>query len=398
MTHEQLECAKTFSGKNAGICYQKETYYGSAVSDPVKASERFPRVIGTAHHSIADHVKIEVLFENCSKMLAIVLNSLQDYSTCEKSGRYTVMHSEDEQELYDKWLEIFKTRLAEELPDIIEPQRTKLAQENARYVLSVFTRSTTMGYTTSLRQWNYIYDWCEVYIKKYESRDEGLVTVFEKELLADFTMLRDFIERTMYVEGMRDLKSRCFDFLTNLSGVAYHPMISFSSRHDTYYGLSYCTSYLASFVHIAQAERHRTIKYFSRINLEPDTLEFFVPDLLLGSSLKGEWLNDLKQRAKQGVLPQATLIEVIELGTLDAFSLKRKERLCGRAQLEIMRQTMATAEKFRLSSDEDFCSQAKFAYLSQFIDFENGHIKKKCEMLGSCKEPCAFKDLESRIV
>lgn len=28
----------------------------------------------------------------------------------------------------------------------------------------------------------------------------------------------------------------------------------------------------------------------------------------------------------------------------------------------------------------------------------SGHIKKKCEMLGSCKEPCAFKDLESRIV
>ena len=99
-----LEDEKVFSGKNAGICYQKDGYFNTSVSDPVQAGKRFPRVAGTNHHSISDHAKVEVLFENCSKMLAILLNSLQDYATSEKSGRYTVMtgNSEKETKLYDK--------------------------------------------------------------------------------------------------------------------------------------------------------------------------------------------------------------------------------------------------------------------------------------------------------
>lgn len=105
MSKIDLEDEKVFSGKNAGICYQKDGYFNMSVSDPVKAGKRFQRVAGTSHHSISDHAKVEVLFENCSKMLAILLNSLQDYATSEKSGRYTVMtgNSEKETKLYDKW-------------------------------------------------------------------------------------------------------------------------------------------------------------------------------------------------------------------------------------------------------------------------------------------------------
>ena len=194
MTAEQLEQAKIFSGKNAGICYMKDSYFNSAVTDPDKALTRFSSTCKNAHHSIADHVQIEVLLEGVSKMLAIVLNSLQDYSTSEKSGRYTEMtgNSDKEVELYNKWKDIFRLRLLEINPsmddimlmklmakaghdDVIvtngkldnnsmadyddEHKRVlteckknislpsvKLAQENARYILSVFTRNTTKGY------------------------------------------------------------------------------------------------------------------------------------------------------------------------------------------------------------------------------------------------------------
>ena len=64
-------------------------------------------------------------------MLAIVLNSLQDYATSEKSGRYTVMtgNSELECDLYEKWLNIFKKRVLEIEPDIDDDALMKLMEK-----------------------------------------------------------------------------------------------------------------------------------------------------------------------------------------------------------------------------------------------------------------------------
>ena len=118
--HNDLEKIKTLSGKNAGICYQKEGFFNTYVSDNEKANKRFAKVANTGHHSIADHVIVEVIFENISKMLAIVLNSLQYYSTSEKSGRYTTMtgNSDKEKELYNKWVIIFQKQILKTYPDI----------------------------------------------------------------------------------------------------------------------------------------------------------------------------------------------------------------------------------------------------------------------------------------
>ena len=138
LTIEQLENAKLFSGKNAGICYMSESYFDSAVTDPVKATKRFVSTCSRGHHSIADHVRIEVLFENTSKMLAMLLNSLQDYATSEKSGRYTVMtgNTAEETKLYDKWLQIFHSRILELYPDYDD--EVLLARFNKQYPESGF--------------------------------------------------------------------------------------------------------------------------------------------------------------------------------------------------------------------------------------------------------------------
>ena len=374
-----IEENKTFSGKMAGICYQKNKYFDTYVSDPEKASNRFGVVANTGHHSIADHSYITILFEDISKMLAMVLNSCNMYNTSEKSGRYTVMtgNSKEEQDLYEKWKTIFHDRVLELYPDYDDATSWKIAQENARYVLSVFTRSTTMSYTTSLRQWNYIYDWCQDAIKRCESRTEN----FYKELASDLTFLFKTIKEYLYVAELRDNKHRYFHFLVDLYSDV-NPL-TFYEEVDNNYGFSYSTSYSSSFVALAQAQRHRTVEYYM-IFSPVYNRNFYVPVMISDvKELSDEWVRGLDSLAETNY-PQATLVGVIEAGTLENFKLKCEERLCGRVQIEVMRQTVNTIEAFKEHYDD--LSKMCRMYVDELIS--DSKISTKCTLLGNCKEPC----------
>ena len=450
-----LENLKVSSGKDAGICYQKDSYFNSSVSDPEKARPRFSRVASTGHHSIADHAQIKVYMENISKMLAIVLNSLQMYNTSEKSGRYTEMtgNSADEKRLYDKWRGLFRKRILEIKPDIDDDAlfnlmkkkghddviikngvlsngnmsdndevhqdvlakcktdtslpSVKFAQENARYILSVFTRSTCMSYTTSLRQWNYIYDWGTKYIDSYKREGSSFIdirtgrqsTYFEEQLYNDLVDLTSFIKENLYVEELRDNKDRYFEFLAGLSG-HQHPMddydlsvfeddaVSSSFSKDDVLGVTYSVAYQASFVHIAQAERHRTLKYFMRFNPSPLAFRFYVPKMIVGTDLEVEWLSDLE--SVKDIVPQATLIGVVETGFIGDFILKCKERLCGRAQLEIMEQTKITANRFIEKYKSNYDVSDTFKRYVDILLNDKGELKTKGALNGSCLEGCIW--------
>ena len=442
ITEEQLEEAKIFSGKNAGICYMKENYFDSELSGSEASLKRFRSTILNTHHSISDHVRVEVLFENCSKMLAIVLNSLRDYSTSERSGRYTVMtgNSDKERELYDKWLKIFRGRLLElnssmddemlvklwkkKYADIngyeikngllhgvdeeidfetgkaivaywteIKENPTlpsyKLAQENARYVLSVFTRSTTMGYSTSIRQWNYIHDWCGKYLRRFDMRKDGLyeiaadakATYFDSEMYKDLSDLYDFIKEKLYVENMRDCNKRSFDFLEGCDSYSKSPINSIRDC-DCSYKDSYLTVYEASFVHLAQAERHRTLKYLVRFDTRMQGKLFYIPRCLVGSGLEYAWFEDL--RSVSDLIPQATLITVFESGHISDFLLKCNERLCSKAQLEICVQTKNTLQLF------DSENELSNGYQSIVSTMVHPKVATKCNLRGICTTPCAY--------
>ena len=479
MTPEQLEQAKIFSGKNAGICYMGDSYFDSAVSDPAKALPRFIGTAKNAHHSISDHVRIEVLMEGISKMMAIVLNSLQDYATSEKSGRYTIMtgNSERECELYDKWCKIYQDVILKEEPDIddawlqsmldkkypdngykvvnckrmeVEPKlcvtddresfnwfyndlmnnnnrpSRKKAQENARYVLSVFTRSTTMGYSTSLRQWNYIYDWCQKYLSQFMPRYDkeyvnamtnngGKVTIvykgtdtpvtyFEEQLYYDMLKLSNFIFENLYVEELRDTKNRYFEFLVNGSGEKDHPMRYYNisafepdgytntfdytektHSEDDIIDTVYQVAYPASFVHIAQAERHRTLQYFMYFNPCSKVFDWFVPPIIRGTEYEGQWLEDLE--LVKDIIPQATQVMIVETGHISKFILKCEERLCSKAQWEIMNQTKLTAKRFLDKYVNDDCSAVFKAYASK-LESSTTEVATKCQLQGHCAEGC----------
>ena len=449
MSREQLDELKRFSGKNAGICYMDDDYFDSAVTDPDKADKRFRGTIKSGHHSISDHAKVEVLFEGISKMLAMTLNSLQDYATSEKSGRYSKMtgDTDRERELYNKWSGIFEKRALEIEPYINDAELTrklvkklgakgagvrvcdgqlqvkdienrseselamikellntakksgtltskKIAQENARMVLSIFSHSTTMGYSTSLRQWNYIYDWCEKIIGFYNRLQKANCEVgnFFDMLVADIKWLRDFIGETLYVENLRDTKDRCIDFLGLYSGYkngnAMHPARYFTDK-DEILDYNYNTAYDCSLVILGQLERHRTIKYQIISDVEDDlnNNRFYIPKMIRGTEYEKEWLSDLE--SVKDVVPQATKVRVLETGLLPHFAAKAQERLCGRAQLEAMECTKELAEKFIDKCEHGEMSEMGKQYVYEFMGY-NAQCLTKCEMQGKCLEGCRY--------
>ena len=68
--------------------------------------------------------------------------------------------------------------------------------------------------------------------------------------------------------------------------------------------------------------------------LDENTMEFYVPAIVIAYGCENEWLEDIKSVAN--VYPQGTMVDVAEQGIVEDFVLKCKERLCGRAFKETM--------------------------------------------------------------
>jgi len=82
--------------------------------------------------------------------------------------------------------------------------------------------------------------------------------------------------------------------------------------------------------------RHRTLKYYMQTPVEPQKLEFYVPELIADKpDLRAEWLADLNSLRDH--YPQAMLVEVSEMGNLEDFILKAIERKCSSVLLETTR-------------------------------------------------------------
>lgn len=381
-----LQSIKTFAGKQAGMCYAKEKYRDSYISDYKKASGRFDRVSGTGHHSIADHSQVTLLIEDCPKMTAMLLNSLGLYTTSEKSGRYTKMTAAGvEDKLYKKWYDIFFELILTRYPDIDSKSggdslRDKLAKENARYVLSVFYPATDMTYTTSIRQINYIIDWCQRYIV---SRHKD--TEFNKRLLLSISDLYDKLNKLgLYCNTLRDTKQRRFNFLSDQTnfGIDKSPEILADS---------YLIKYSVSFADLAQEQRHRTLDYF--MCYSGDTFEFYVPKILTldeNEQFKKEWLEDLDSIKYS--YPIATLVDVVETGLVSNFVMKCDERLCGRVMLETYENIRNNIVRLALSEN---LSEFGRQQLSKHYDFQNDKLLMKCANI-KCKEPCIWGPLSAQ--
>lgn len=371
-------------GISAGICYMPEDYNALINRGSERNIKTAKFATGNGHHSVADHVQVSFIIEDCSKILAMLLNSLGCYGTSEKSGRYTVMKncSQIEQNLYNKWVDKLRPIIMDAYPNRFDAkQANKLAMENARLFLSVFAPSTTMKYTVSLKDANYIIDWCE----RFASNKELPVNYFFNTLKEELSVLGGTLKELVYIDELRDHKGRKFDFIVpkNLEDV--------NQCHE--FGLSYTTYYEGSFAMVAQAERHRTLKY--SMYFDGLSKEFYVPEIIEDSSLKDEWLNDML--IVQHLVPQGTIVGVREQGTLEYFKLKCTERMCGRAQLEIMRKTVDTYIDYR-DELQMKVNEGQTQYQEALDSLKEYDSCVRCGFM-QCKEPCMWgRKANSRLI
>ena len=354
------EEAIDFSGKEAGICYLPDDLQKLLNEDKEKTLKRANRTLKSGHHSVFGHPTYNLSLEGIPKILAMILNNEKVYNTSEKSARYTKMNpSKEEKELYEKWIEIYKEKISEEYPIIDEKRVEKLAQENARYLISIFTPATVMGHTLNFCQLNYTIHWFEDYIKNEENNK------FSKKLKP---VLQEFVDE------LKDLK---VDELN--SKMKNRKLSLFAQRKDRKeeFGENYCTTYLASFAQLAQAQRHRTLAYEMSLLDKP---EYYVPRIIRGTELEKEWLEDISSLEKY--YPQGMLVKVNERGTVENFVLKCTERLCGAAQLEIMEQTVETMNKYIEAVKNDPVIE------NYLLPYSKG---ARCTFPGwKCNSPCIF--------
>ena len=343
-------------GKIAGVCYAKEGF-DHLCDEPIEKTERrINMTLNNGHHSVYDHIFISFNIKDIPKILAMVINNEKEYTTSEKSARYTpVVRSGcitlKEEELYGDFYNDSKIK--------------KLAQENARYLVTVFM-PTEMIYTTSLRQINYIASWMKDYMRECKKDDFSIklsnaMEEFIKELernnvLVDVLMTNDK-KRSISLFG-KDL-----------------------DKKEKHFGDIYETIYTSTFAYLAQAQRHRTLNY--KIELL-DNKEYFVPPIIESdSSLVKEWISDIK--SVSNIYPQGEMIRILESGTYENFILKCKERLCTAAQLEIMNKTNEILKEYKKSLEESGNPLSK-----DIINYTKG---ARCTFKDFvCKEKCGFKE------
>lgn len=353
-----LAQAENFSGKAAGVCYDPEGWERKSKEAKELTDKRIHQTLSNGHHSVFDHAEIGFNFQNISKILAMFLNNERQYTTSEKSARYTQikpmegsMISERQIFLYEKWNHILLNEISRKYYEVfyeIEDRKPKtyrkdgslittddrvltrmkkLAQENARYMITVFM-PTQMLYTTSLRQINYIASWMEEYIEKCSTNAS-----FEEPLKKEMQEFLVELKRLNVIEpGLQQNEKRR---QLSLIGEGLE-------KKEDFFGEAYGITYKGSFAELAQAQRHRTIKYQMQFL---ENAEFYVPPILEENDrLALEWLADIQ--SVQDSYPQGQLLLIREKGFYEDFILKCKERLCSAAQLEIMEQTRKTREKY----------------------------------------------------
>lgn len=373
------EEALNFSGKAAGICYlplDTETLFNEPQEKTLKRTQN---TINSGHHSVFSHITYNLLLTDVPKIIAMILNNEKVYNTSEKSGRYTIMKTEGKElEYYNKWVEIFTNRIREVYPTFTDKQINKLALENARFLISVFTPATTMEYTVSFGQLNYLINWMKDYIANAPSNN------FNNKLK---TALKEFLDAMpdLEVDGLNsNLKNRKLSLFAE-------------RKRQESFDENFCTNYKISFAGLAQEQRHRTLSFEAYIpgiaeNTEfSNQKEYYLPPIIKNTPYEKEWLNDINELGDN--YPQGMLLQVNERGTVENFILKCTERLCGAAQIEIMQQTKETLNKYIETTKNT--NETIYNYL---LPYTKG---ARCTFPNwKCNAPCVFKakDALTRII
>lgn len=349
-------------GELAGICYMPHTFEDIKNQPLERKLARANMVKSSGHHSIFDHEYITLYLEDVPKMFAILLNNEKAYNTSEKSGRYTKMLSTGMQaDLYAKWTKVLEKVIKQRYGNekyFDDKRIRKLALENARLFLSIYT-PTSLAYTVSFRQLNYLYAWLE----KLQDTDSPLLAPL-CDTAGEFC--KNLEDLNLVDPDLVELgKARDFSLLAKRD-------------MEEYFGDTYTAKYKGSLVEYAQAQRHRTLNYQLS---ELPTPEYYIPPIVEeDDKLRDEWIKDMLKVAE--FTPSSSMVQIYERGTPEAFVLKMRERLCTCAQLEICDQTKKTLDKYLANTQSP-----------EIIKMLEPYTKgARCLAGYNCKNKCGFHD------
>jgi len=359
-----------FSRDAGRVCYSK--YDLEDIRKEEEKDKLIEILIKSGHHSPFDHPHMSLYLKNISKIFAMILNNEKVYSTSEKSARYTKMEMSGlEEELFNKWNSFFLEQIPKVHPNLDEIRIKKLAQENARYFLSVFT-PTKLLHSVSFRQVNYLMHWFKRYIETEVDND------FTKRIKQEMSEFNSILSE-LFVDSFNPF-------------VKFRNLSLFSKRDDFVeeFGENYSIKYKSSFACLAQVHRHRSINYeiFNLRGLYSlENISFYVPPLVKHLSKEEEWLKDMVKVKSN--YPQATLVDVHEFGNYADFLSKAGERVCGFAQLETQNLVSSIMKKYVENLDEQ---SYVYSILSPCVG------KAKCKFPnGRCLQPCEFGPIGSLV-
>ena len=398
--------ALIFAGQNAGICYMGNDYVYTAMNDIEGCLKRSNFNAKSGHYSVFEHFHVTFLLEDISKAFAMFLNNFKFYCTSERSGRYTKMNgcSDLENEMYDKWLNKIKKLLIGY--EVEEKAATKIAQENARYMLSIYTKSTTMSYTIPYNRLllllNYIETYCLPTSKQTNDIIHRNMGLLEKEIGEFYNTVRYLLGITVedtYITSLEDHKKILQNDILfankSCNPHVYHD--EFSCKE--HYGSTYSTHYVTSLVCFGQLQRHRRISYkifplafspaagtYAKKFIGNDPA-FYIPKMLRNTQLEDD-MNTLLSNVEGGLL-QGSLCLVYEKGLFeDFYNSKCKERLCSRAQLEIQDITIDTVKRFIKANAFHNMDYNEANMLSNLVKkSDSSEVQTRCSFM-QCKEPC----------
>lgn len=387
------------SGQFAGVCYAPEGFETIKKQPLLRAIGRADSTAHRHHDSVFGHFMVNMEIE-CPKIICMILNSIGVSNTSEKSSRYTKMHpeNESEQQKYQKWHDIIFDLIHKEYPGKFDNASvSKLAYENARYMISVFT-STFMEYSIPWRNIYYLVQW----LTKASEHCKVLDGIFNQRLSDEMKQTADAFTKVMGGESnyIQDIKDEYLRFIPYQFGKTPEGF-SISECNGNiygkpYYGDTYTDVYKCSFACLAQEERHRTLSwkmiFLGDENHITDT-DFYIPKIIRKNNKEGEWLTDLF--SLRDIFPQGTLVEVVEQGTFENFVLKCKERMCNCAQLEIMNITYKQVLKFL--SNKDNLSEFNKRILQQICC--KSEPVQRCKYPGyKCVNPCQWGSTNNRLI
>ena len=350
------------TGVKAAVCFKN----GDITPEDIRATETEEKIIKRGINTIlSDHTSpseqptVSLEITGIPKILCMILNNEHLYAADERSLRYTEIKesefiSSKEVELYNKWLSIFisilkakylsfflkynKGATTEQTEKKVAIAIKKIAQENARYMVSVFM-PTTLTYTVPLAQINKICLYMERIINDPHNEFEELLVPYLKEFIGKLKDLDVLITE-------HDVASLCKELARKDSDeLLYHNNKSidlslFAERNKfsginlpNEYGTTFSYNMKISLASLAQFHRHRTINY-EMLTPDKKKMNFYIPLLLENEPvLSKEWIEDILKVSKN--YPQGTIVKVNANGPLKHLvNYVGKERACSRAFLE----------------------------------------------------------------